>query len=97
MSPLGGFYMEVKEEVWPRAQPLEIGPAWSFWYGIIVYGIADDNIFCFDEDNNIVLLSYYATGDAAPVDGSFVDCLLRQMEELEERKNKKIRGRDIGA
>ena len=127
MSSLGGFYMEVREEVWPRAQAFEVRSAWSFWYGIIVYGIADDipdfldirmkteelhdqgfteyipfmsvigddgNIYCFDEDNNIVLLSYYATGEATQIDGSFEDCLLRQMEELEERKNRKIRDED---
>src|SRR5262245_58688695 len=28
-GPLGGLYVEVKEEVWPRAKPYEVGPFWS--------------------------------------------------------------------
>ena len=38
MSQLGGLYMEVREEVWPRAKQFDIGPFWSFCRGIIVYG-----------------------------------------------------------
>jgi len=127
MSPLGGLYMEVREEIWPRAKQYDIGPFWSFCRGIIVYGIANgipdfldirektkelhdegftgfipflsiigngDEIFCFDKDNNIVLLDCYTTGEAAPVEGAFSDCLMKQIAELEERKNKKIRGED---
>ncbi len=41
-GPLGGLYLEVKEEVWPRAKPLEVGPFWSFLYGLAVYGFAHD-------------------------------------------------------
>jgi hypothetical protein len=41
-GPLGGLYVEVKEEVWPRAKPLEVGPFWSFLYGLAVYGFAHD-------------------------------------------------------
>ncbi len=124
MSPLGGLYMEVREEIWPRAKAYDVGPFWSFCRGIIVYGIADnipefldirvrtemlhregftdyipflsiigngDEIFCFDKDNNIVLLDYYLTGEATPVEGDFAECLMKQISELEERKNMKIR------
>lgn len=41
-GPLGGLYVEVKEEVWPRAKPLEVGPFWSFLYGLAVYGFVHD-------------------------------------------------------
>jgi hypothetical protein len=41
-GPLGGLYVEVKEEVWPRAKPLEVGPFWSFLYGLALYGFAHD-------------------------------------------------------
>lgn len=85
--------MEVWEEIWPRAKEYDIGPFWSFCRGIIVYGIADE-IFCFDKDNKIVLLDYYTTGEATPVEGDFSDCLMKQIEELEDRKNRKIRGED---
>jgi hypothetical protein len=30
MSPLGGLYMAVREELWPRPRPYQVGPAWSF-------------------------------------------------------------------
>src|SRR3954452_1044479 len=41
MSGLGGLYMEVREEFWPRAKQYDVGPFWSFLYGIKVFGIAD--------------------------------------------------------
>lgn len=127
MSPLGGLYMDVREEIWPQAKQYDIGPFWSFCRGIIVYGIADgipdfldirvkteelhqegftdyipflsiigngDEIFCFDRNNQIVLLDYYDTGEAVPVEGTFSDCFMKQIEELEERKNRKLRGED---
>lgn len=40
LSPLGGLYIEVKEELWPRAELGEVGPFWSFLYGIKVFGLA---------------------------------------------------------
>lgn len=127
MSSLGGLYMNVREEIWPRAKQYDIGPFWSFCRGIIVYGIAKgipdfldirektkelheegfteyipfmsiigngDEIFCFDKDNNIVLLDYYETGEVTQIGGTFSDCLMNQIEELEERKNRKVRGED---
>ena len=54
----------------------------------------NDEIFCFDKDNGVVLLDYYTAGEAAPIEGTFSDCLMNQIAELEERKNKKIRGED---
>jgi hypothetical protein len=41
MSPLGGLYMEVREELWPRPKEYDVGPFWSFLYGLKVFGIAD--------------------------------------------------------
>jgi hypothetical protein len=37
-SPLGGLYVEVKEEIWPRPKEFDVGPFWSFLYGLFVYG-----------------------------------------------------------
>lgn len=42
MSPLGGLYMAVREELWPRPQAFQVGPAWTFAYGLKVFGIAAD-------------------------------------------------------
>jgi hypothetical protein len=41
-SPLGGLYMEAREEVWPRARAYAVGPFWSFLYAVKVFGIAKD-------------------------------------------------------
>jgi hypothetical protein len=41
-SGLGGLYMEVREELWPRPKRFEVGPFWSFLYGLKVFGIAED-------------------------------------------------------
>jgi len=40
ISPLGGISIEVKESIWPRPQPLEVGPFWSFLYGLVVFGFS---------------------------------------------------------
>jgi len=32
-----GTYVEVKEEVWPRPRPLEVGPFWTFLYAVHSY------------------------------------------------------------
>jgi hypothetical protein len=29
-----GIYIEVKEDIWPRAKPYDVAPFWSFLYGI---------------------------------------------------------------
>ena len=42
MSPLGGLYVEAREEVWPRAKEFDVGPFWSFLYAVKVFGIAAD-------------------------------------------------------
>jgi hypothetical protein len=40
MSPYGGIYIEVKETIWPQGKLYEIGPAWSFFRGMMTYGFA---------------------------------------------------------
>ena len=42
MSSLGGLYLEVREELWRRPREFDVGPFWSFLYGIKVFGIAED-------------------------------------------------------
>lgn len=39
---LGGAYIEVKEEFWPRPKIYDVGPFWTFLYALYVYGIARD-------------------------------------------------------
>jgi hypothetical protein len=36
-SSAGGLYIAVKEELWPRTREYEVGPFWSFLYGMMVY------------------------------------------------------------
>jgi len=40
-SPLGGLYIEVRENLWPAAEPFAVGPFWSFLRGLQVFGIAN--------------------------------------------------------
>jgi hypothetical protein len=40
VHPLGGLYMEVKAELWPRLQPGQVGPFWTFLYGMMVYSLS---------------------------------------------------------
>jgi hypothetical protein len=32
-----GMYVEVKEAIWPRPKPNDVGPFWSFLYGVHTY------------------------------------------------------------
>ena len=41
MSSLGGLFMEVREELWPRAKAYDVAPFWTFCRGIKVFGIAN--------------------------------------------------------
>jgi hypothetical protein len=40
VHPLGGLYMAVKEELWPRAHAHDVGPFWSFLYGLMIYSLS---------------------------------------------------------
>lgn len=37
----GGLYVEVKEELWPRPKELDVGPFWSFLYGLYTLNAAE--------------------------------------------------------
>jgi hypothetical protein len=41
-SKFGGLYIEVKEEIWPRPKEFEVGPFWSFLYGLFVYSASPE-------------------------------------------------------
>lgn len=49
-----------------------------------------DVIFCFDKNNHIVALDWYSSGEAEELDSDFSDLLLKQIQELEERKNRML-------
>lgn len=38
----GGLYLDVKEEFWPRHKAGDIGPFWSFLYGIFIYAYSSE-------------------------------------------------------
>ncbi|MCG8908970.1 hypothetical protein [Pseudomonas sp. DP-17] len=42
LSRLGGLYINAREESWPRAKAFDVGPAWTFWRGLQVFGLAED-------------------------------------------------------
>lgn len=41
-SKLGGIYVGARTEVWPEAKLYDVGPAWTFWRGLLVFGLAPD-------------------------------------------------------
>lgn len=38
----GGLYLEVREEFWPRHKAGDVGPFWSFLYGVFVHAYSDE-------------------------------------------------------
>lgn len=38
-----GMYLEVKEQVWPRPKPFDVGPFWSFLYALHTYTSAPES------------------------------------------------------
>lgn len=38
----GGLYLEVREEFWPRHKAGDVGPYWSFLYGLFVYALSEE-------------------------------------------------------
>lgn len=42
LSKLGGLYITARDEVWPPAKLFDVGPAWTFWRGVMVFGVAPD-------------------------------------------------------
>ncbi|OZI51891.1 hypothetical protein [Bordetella genomosp. 5] len=42
LSKLGGVYVTARDELWPEAKLYDVGPAWTFWRGVMVFGLAPD-------------------------------------------------------
>jgi hypothetical protein len=38
----GGLYLEVREEFWPRHKAYDVGPFWSFLYGLFTHALSDE-------------------------------------------------------
>lgn len=50
-----------------------------------------DELFCFNEQGEIVLLDVYE-GSYEKIEGTFSECFMRQIDELETRKNRILKG-----
>lgn len=126
MSSLGGLYMAVREELWPRPQAGQVGPAWSFEYGLKVFGIAttipdwldirvqynefrdegfpdlvpflqiecDADRYCFDSAGRIIKWDHEEPDGRVALAMSFSELLMREIRELEARRDRKVRGED---
>ena len=124
VHPLGGLYMAVREELWPRAHAHEVGEFWSFLYGLIVYSlspqapdwlqmsiawrsmsddgypqlvpflkvIGDPDPYCFTRDEKIVRWRHEKPSEPEEVSQSFPQVLMFEIRELEQRKERKIKG-----
>lgn len=42
INQYSGIYIEVKENLWPRPNEFDVGPFWSFLYGLFVYSAGED-------------------------------------------------------
>jgi len=123
MSPLGGLYMEVREELWPRPKLYDVGPFWTFLYGMKVFGIAEGipewldireqykeftangfadlvpflqlagnaDKYCFDSAGRIIRWSHEESENREQEPITFSELLMREIRELEARKDRKIR------
>jgi len=40
LHPLGGLYLGVKEELWPRPKEFAVGPFWMACYGLLAYSLS---------------------------------------------------------
>jgi len=38
----GGLYLEVREQFWPRHKAGDVGPFWSFLYGVFVHAYSEE-------------------------------------------------------
>jgi hypothetical protein len=127
VHPLGGLYMAVKEELWPRAKAYDVGPFWSFLYGFMVFGfsavapdwlqmskawlrlsgdgdaqlvpflkvIGDADPYCFTRDQKIVIWRHENPSEPEGVAKSFSEVLMFEIYELEQRKERKVKGEAI--
>ena len=41
-NPWGGLYLEIREEFWPRHKAGDVGPFWSFLYGVFVHAYSPE-------------------------------------------------------
>lgn len=126
VHPLGGLYMEVKEEIWPRPQRFQVAPFWSFLYGFTVYSLSSEapewmqigkawerlsragyprlvpflkimtNVdpYCFTPDQRIVIWQHETPEEPEPISDSFSEIVMREIRDLENRKERKLRGED---
>lgn len=126
VHPLGGLYMEVKEEIWPRPQKFQVGPFWSFLYGFMVYSLSsaapgwmqmakawkrlsengyprlvpflkimsNADPYCFTPDKRIVIWGHDAPDEPELVSKSFSEVVMHEIQTLEDRKARKLRGED---
>lgn len=51
-----------------------------------------DELYCFNEQGKIVLLNVYESGEVEEIEGTFSECLIHQIQELEVRKDRILRG-----
>ena len=42
VHPLGGLVVEVVEKLWPRPKEFDVGPAWSFCFGLYAYSLSPE-------------------------------------------------------
>ena len=122
---LGGAYIEVKEEFWPRPKIYDVAPFWTFLYALYVFGatpdipewmdlerqalkfreerelslvpclklVGDADLYLFTSEGSIVQWEH-ESNDVRSFDGNFFDLFEREVQQLRDRKDKKLAARD---
>ncbi len=57
-----------------------------------MHRVGDANRYCFVSSGGIIEWDHEVPEDRSPVDLSFADLLMREIRELEERKDRKVLG-----
>lgn len=124
MDSLGGSYLAVREELWPRPKANHVAPLWTFFYGLTVYSfckeapdwmlltrawdaiskkghsnlvpflriIGNADRYCFNRNQQIVIWRHDTPERSEVISESFYEVLLREIEALEDRKIRWLRG-----
>lgn len=84
-----GFGKDLSPDVdlWSRTDDMwEMG--YEEFVPFMVHIGDEEEVYCFDEEGNIVLFDYYQSYSEIDIDMSFTELLIKELQELEENRKK---------
>ena len=82
-----GFGENISRELdlWSRTDDMwEMG--YEEFVPFMVHVGDEEEVYCFDEDGNIVLFDYYQSYSEIDIEMSFTELLIKELEQLEENR-----------